>query len=468
MCLLIEFLVDLFCSTELNVVEVAVADRDQQSALGGVLSAKEREDGENKSAESAERREEKQGSEGVRTPVKKEETEGERGADGIKGEEIFTGNEERAVGTFSKSFIIGEEMKKAERAEDKSEDGLKLVPNSKRETDATFRESDHIEKRRKEMAEEERESRLVAGIHLDEETRGDAHKDEKILSVKQEAAEKGEEENSWQILTDSQNPPPPSHHHNIPPPFPASPSTFPSTVYTKATPQFFPPAVTAPTSPVSTAVPGELTSVSFLEDVLIEVMQTPGHHGEENRLQVKASPEVEDALGQTTWLKPAQKELQTTHEARGMNRPGSESNTSTPKPKGLNITQPNPTPQSNENIPTAKPVKFTHKPNVARPTVKPKTFKSTAKQSEASLPKPQLTKPKAKPRPTTAKTPSAAPTKINRGRKNKTIRKSEGKKRKKDNKTQRPTEKKEEVATPTYFPYFKDNYCPPECACYGR
>ncbi|TDG96645.1 hypothetical protein EPR50_G00230940 [Perca flavescens] len=39
---------------------------------------------------------------------------------------------------------------------------------------------------------------------------------------------------------------------------------------------------------------------------------------------------------------------------------------------------------------------------------------------------------------------------------------------KKDNKTQKPSEKKKKGITPTHFPYFKDDYCPPECACYGR
>ncbi|XP_029318363.1 decorin [Cottoperca gobio] len=58
-------------------------------------------------------------------------------------------------------------------------------------------------------------------------------------------------------------------------------------------------------------------------------------------------------------------------------------------------------------------------------------------------------------------------TKINRSSKNKTITNSKEKKRKKDNKTQKPSEKKK-VIKPTHFPYFKDNYCPPECACYGR
>uniref|UniRef100_UPI003AAC9C14 podocan n=1 Tax=Centroberyx gerrardi TaxID=166262 RepID=UPI003AAC9C14 len=60
------------------------------------------------------------------------------------------------------------------------------------------------------------------------------------------------------------------------------------------------------------------------------------------------------------------------------------------------------------------------------------------------------------------------PTKINKSYKNKKSKKSKVKKGKKGNKTKKPSEEKEETAKPTYFPYFKDNYCPPECACYGR
>lgn len=40
-------------------------------------------------------------------------------------------------------------------------------------------------------------------------------------------------------------------------------------------------------------------------------------------------------------------------------------------------------------------------------------------------------------------------------------------KRKKDNRTQKLATE-EDVAAPTHFPYFLDDYCPPECACYGR
>ncbi|KAM3859027.1 podocan [Diretmus argenteus] len=61
------------------------------------------------------------------------------------------------------------------------------------------------------------------------------------------------------------------------------------------------------------------------------------------------------------------------------------------------------------------------------------------------------------------------PTKINKSHKNKKgKKKSKGKKGGKGNTTKKPSREKEEVTTPAYFPYFKDNYCPPECACYGR
>ncbi|XP_063762127.1 wu:fc23c09 [Eleginops maclovinus] len=71
----------------------------------------------------------------------------------------------------------------------------------------------------------------------------------------------------------------------------------------------------------------------------------------------------------------------------------------------------------------------------------------------------------AKPRLTTAKTPSMRSMK--NSSKNKKIKNSKEKKSRKDKKTQKPPPKKK-VVNPTTFPYFKDDYCPPECACYGR
>uniref|UniRef100_A0A4W6E7W0 Wu:fc23c09 n=1 Tax=Lates calcarifer TaxID=8187 RepID=A0A4W6E7W0_LATCA len=112
---------------------------------------------------------------------------------------------------------------------------------------------------------------------------------------------------------------------------------------------------------------------------------------------------------------------------------------------------------------------------MTQPTDKPKTVKLVendtklaAKQNKTFPPQPQLTRPSAKSQLTTANTPLTKPRKINRSSKNKTIRKTKEKKRKKDNKTQKPSKRKKEVTTSAYFPYFTDNYCPPECACYGR
>ncbi|XP_035763731.1 uncharacterized protein LOC118454172 [Neolamprologus brichardi] len=94
--------------------------------------------------------------------------------------------------------------------------------------------------------------------------------------------------------------------------------------------------------------------------------------------------------------------------------------------------------------------------------------KLTGKQNKASSPQPQLNKPSDKPQLGTAKTPSPRPVKNNKQSKNKTIKKSKEKRRKKNNKTQKPPKKKKEIFPPMQFPYFMDNYCPIECACYGR
>lgn len=94
-----------------------------------------------------------------------------------------------------------------------------------------------------------------------------------------------------------------------------------------------------------------------------------------------------------------------------------------------------------------------HKPKTAK--LKENNIKTKVKQSKAS-PQPQLTEPSAKTM-TTTKTPSVKQTKTNRSSGNKKMNKAQEKKREKDNRT-----------APTYFPYFMDDYCPPECACYGR
>ncbi|XP_021175772.2 asporin [Fundulus heteroclitus] len=76
------------------------------------------------------------------------------------------------------------------------------------------------------------------------------------------------------------------------------------------------------------------------------------------------------------------------------------------------------------------------------------------------------TRPPARRKPLPTPAPSAMPTKTNRSSKSK--KKSKEKNRKTENKTRKPQEGKERIPPPTHFPYFKDDYCPPECACYGR
>lgn len=66
----------------------------------------------------------------------------------------------------------------------------------------------------------------------------------------------------------------------------------------------------------------------------------------------------------------------------------------------------------------------------------------------------------------TGKRNQASPRQQNRGSKNKYVTESKEKKRT-DNRTPNIPNRKQDIR-PTHFPYFLDDYCPPECACYGR
>uniref|UniRef100_A0A8D2ZKI6 Wu:fc23c09 n=1 Tax=Scophthalmus maximus TaxID=52904 RepID=A0A8D2ZKI6_SCOMX len=562
------------------VTQIAGLDRDHQYELEDYfVSAEERGNGGHVAAGLTERTEEEQGSDGLSpetNPVRK------IGEDGLKIEDFMDRNKGyekgRTAEIFSKSTIPGEGTKReeysvADMVEDidmevvaeKREEGLNLVPKSKREenimvktihsdntnnwkmvrsqntktqeeaeydeTDVKLPKSDRMEQLRREIVEEERESKLVAGISLYGETGGDT-RDDKIIIAEQEGneekAEEGEDSKKHnelvergnedhilvpllrtssahigkeseivatiQIITQSQNPPSsPPPHHNDPPPFTfttthvVSPLSFlPPSPFAKVSAQFFPPAVTISNPTVSTVDPGDVRSVSLLEDLLTEELQRPGQNPKQNQLEVKASPNLEDG---NIWSKPAHKEHQTVHKAQEINtavHPQIEFTPSvqaaSPKPKeskiiskDLTTKEPNTRPKSNKNTSTTKPLKLTHKTNMTQPRGDPVSDKVVendtelaVRQNKASLPQPRVTKPPARPQPAPAKTPSTRPTKINRNSKNKTVRKSKDKKRKKDNKTQKPPETKKNVTTPTHFPFFLDNYCPPECACYGR
>lgn len=164
---------------------------------------------------------------------------------------------------------------------------------------------------------------------------------------------------------------------------------------------------------------------------------------------------VENAL-----LKPAQKKEFSPKVQATTQRPTNEKFIT----KDLKTKETNSTLKSNENNPTVKLVELLLKTNTAQPTGK------TQASEYKSNPQSKLARPSAPMQLTTAKTPSRKrdkdKPKTNRSSKNKKMNKLKEKKRKKDNRTQKITKKK--VFTPTHFPHFMDDYCPPECACYGR
>lgn len=569
-------MVAVFCTSGLSVTQIGGLDRDPLSEIRGEqlrdvsISVKEKE----KAAESTERRKtaEEQRSEGL-TPETNPEMMEEKITAGLDvDKEYEQGSEERPTPqTFSK--ILGEEPKieefsvaemkgdEVERREETNEESKTvkeiLTDNTKtwetiktldsRNTRIQEKEKDDetLVKPRQEMEEEEKESKLVAGINLHQETRGGAHEGgektanqenveekrgneerekrekeaENIKNAKHnELAEREKEDHivvsnltppfsttqlggefkipaTIQIITRSQNPPSSHHHHKVPPSLLVIPTQVPSVSLHPPIPHgkvSHHSSVTLPNPTTlnhmsdSTVAPGEVRSVLRLEDLLTEVLQSPGHHLKQNEFEGRASPNLEEVMVENILSKPAQKELQTTREINTDVQPKQAEfipkvQAATPKPtrvkfitKDLKTKESNSTLKPNENNPTAKLVEFTLKTNMTQPTGKPKTgkrmendMKLTVKQNKASPPQPQLTKPSAKTQLTTAKTPSMKQRKINRSSKNKKTNKSKEKKRKKDNRTQKLSEKKE-VITPTHFPYFMDDYCPPECACYGR
>ncbi|XP_059182337.1 wu:fc23c09 [Centropristis striata] len=333
-----------------------------------------------------------------------------------------------APGTFSET--LRGETKTANMRTD-------LVPDEETETVKTAIRS-HNERVEEKVAEE-RESGLVAGIRGDVFTVNQENVSEKEGNEKVERTEEEEriknanqselvgreeedhmvvsdltppstsspplgEELVIQIITQSPNPPgspPPLHHHNVSSSLPPSPDA-------TLSPHFFPPSVTVsdPTtirhSSVSTWLPAEVRSVSLLEDLLTEVLQSPGHLLKQNELQVKASPDVEAVMVENILFKPARQQSKGAEFIPKLQEATPEHQKFITK----DLKEPDPTPKSNET------------PNMTQPTV-------------------QLVE---------------NDTKVTK---------------KKDNKTKKP-KKKKEVSKPTYFPYFKDNYCPPECACYGR
>uniref|UniRef100_A0A4W5QLJ5 Wu:fc23c09 n=1 Tax=Hucho hucho TaxID=62062 RepID=A0A4W5QLJ5_9TELE len=194
--------------------------------------------------------------------------------------------------------------------------------------------------------------------------------------------------------------------------------------------------------------------------------------------QAKSTPNPQQA-------KPTAKELQPTDKPKEMTKP-------TAKPKmtvQTNYTpktqQTNHTPKTQQTKPTPETqlTKPTHKTLQAKPTPKTPQTKPTPKTPQTKpTPKTLQTKPTPKTLQTKPTDKPAVPkhtmkltqtskslkTKTGKHQKKDKINGRKGKPLKKDNKTKETKQEKKEGTNPTYFPYFKDNYCPPECACYGR
>lgn len=151
---------------------------------------------------------------------------------------------------------------------------------------------------------------------------------------------------------------------------------------------------------------------------LTVALQTPGHHNEQKQLAA-ATSNTDRAMLKNLLLKPAQAEVQAQHKAPDLDtvvQP--DESRSTPKK------QPNPTPR-------------------------PKQYKLSAKAVEHKWTEPT----NIKWQPTQSRSDNKA---INSKEKKKNL-----------SRTQKPSEKKK-VVMETDFHYFMDNYCPLECACYGR
>lgn len=383
---------------------------------------------------------------------------------------------------------------------------MKKTQESDDETSEKFKTSGETDKLKLEIEEEEKESCLVAGISLQHKTGGgeemssvnqgnmeaergnkegekrekevggikNAKHDELVEREKEDhtvvsnltppssTSQLGEEfeiPTTIEMITESQNPPSSYDHHKGPSSLLIT-STPPVSTRRPSQRSSVPLLHPAKLNHLSGA-PVEVKSVSLLQDLLSEVLQRPGHRLEQNELEGKAN----------ILFKPGQTETQATREvnAAGQAKQAesvSEVQAATPTstrvrviPNDLKTKKPN-TIKSIENNSTAEMAE--RKTNRTQASGKSKTMKLpendtelTVKQNKVSSPQPP------------AKTPSVRQTKTNRSDKNKKSNKPKEKQKKKDNRTQKVSEKKVAIA-PTYFPYFMDDYCPPECACYGR
>lgn len=277
---------------------------------------------------------------------------------------------------------------------------------------------------RQKQEEEEKESKLVAGISLDlkqgsEGIEGRGKEAEDIKNAKREGLVEREKEDHTPI--NSVTPPLNTKHL-----WEASEIPLIQIITESPNPPSSRHIVSASEVPASAVPPGEEKSVFSL---LAEALQQPEHHlrssqgllWEEGNSIIQAEKDEIPSKTQTEALRVSKVEPITKHLKANFTEESS----------------------GNKNVGQSDLGK-----NKARSSpLKEQVFESTVKQKEASPPQLQQRKPQ------------------NRGSKSK---KAAGSKEKKsDSRTPKVPKRKEDIP-PTHFPYFLDDYCPPECACYGR
>ncbi|XP_070978491.1 extracellular matrix protein 2 [Oncorhynchus clarkii lewisi] len=260
--------------------------------------------------------------------------------------------------------------------------------------------------------------------------------------------------------------PPPATQHGPPPVTPSTPSQVPESATH---------ALTQPASHIQDPAPEAEEAISLVDSELIMVQsvtdssQTNLREGESfvsQSMEVKVGPiikvsvndnqternsivflkETENTVKQLKstdkpkQAKPTAKELQPTAKPKEMTKP-------TAKPKVTVQTSSTPKTQQTNHTPKTLQTKRTPKTQQTKPTAKPAVPKHTMNLTQ---------------------TTKSIKTKTGKHQKKDKINERKGKPLKKDNKTKETKQEKKEGTNPAYFPYFKDSYCPPECACYGR
>lgn len=297
-----------------------------------------------------------------------------------------------------------------------------------------------MDKPRQKVEEEEKEGMLVAGLHLQQEHRdkfsahGQESEEDKggneelevenIKNAKHELAKQGRGDRT----VDSNLTPPLSTTQQ------AEQTKFPATK-----------PATANHILVSTEAPGRGTSFPPIEELTTKVPKSPTHRFRiQNELEGQASPNEPHATEEANQLKPAGLE---------------EVQVATPETTFELTTKYS---KTREPIQRQKSSKNTMK-NVTESAGK----SQTSMKNNMELGRPLVTKPSVEMQLAAVVSASVKQVKGNKTNGKKDADKLKEKKRKKDNRTQKLANT-EEVAAPTQFPYFLDDYCPPECACYGR